>query len=78
MLEDYEFNDDDNKPDELQKDGVVMLTGIQLEFLILLNINIILFLYLSSTNCILNTLPIQTFMMELNYLIGQRVSPGAF
>jgi hypothetical protein len=29
MLEDYEFDDDDdNKPDELQKDGVVMLTGI--------------------------------------------------
>jgi hypothetical protein len=30
MLEDYELDDDDddNKPNELQKDGVVMLTGI--------------------------------------------------
>jgi hypothetical protein len=30
MLEDYEFDDDDddNKPNELQKDGVLMLTGI--------------------------------------------------
>jgi hypothetical protein len=25
MLKEYEFDDDDNKPDELQKDGVVML-----------------------------------------------------
>ena len=30
MLKDYEFDDDDddNKPDELQKDGVLTLTGI--------------------------------------------------
>ncbi len=29
MLEDYKLDDDDdNKPDKLQKDGVVMLTGI--------------------------------------------------
>jgi hypothetical protein len=29
MLEDYKLDDDDdNKHDELQKDGVVMLTGI--------------------------------------------------
>jgi hypothetical protein len=29
MLKDYEFDDDDdNKPDELQNDGVVMLKGI--------------------------------------------------
>jgi hypothetical protein len=32
MLKDYEFDDDDNKPDELQKDGVVMLKGIYLAF----------------------------------------------
>ena len=32
MLEDYELDDDDNKPNELQKDGVVMLTGIQLSY----------------------------------------------
>ena len=36
MLKDYEFDDDDNKPDELQKDGVVMLKGTQLSFLILI------------------------------------------
>jgi hypothetical protein len=28
MLKDYEFDDDDYKPDELQNDGVVMLKGI--------------------------------------------------
>jgi len=28
MLEDYEFDDDDNKPDELRNDGVVLLKGI--------------------------------------------------
>ena len=29
MLKDYELDDDDNnKPDELQNDGVVMLKGI--------------------------------------------------
>ena len=28
MLKDYEFDDNDNKPDELQNDGVVMLKGI--------------------------------------------------
>ena len=30
MVKDYEFDDDDddNKPDELQNDGVVMLKGI--------------------------------------------------
>ena len=33
MLKDNEF-DDDNKSDELQNDGVVMLKGIQLAFLI--------------------------------------------
>ena len=33
MLKDYEF-DDDYKPDELQNDGVVLLKGILLEFLI--------------------------------------------
>ncbi len=54
MLKDYEFDDDDYKPDELQNDGVVLL------------------------NCIFNKLPIQTFMMEPNYFIGKRVSPGAF
>ena len=36
MLKDYEFDDDDYKPDELQNDGVVMLKGIQLAFLILI------------------------------------------
>jgi hypothetical protein len=35
MLKDYEFDDDDYKPDELQNDGVVMLKGILLAFLIL-------------------------------------------
>ena len=29
MHEYYEFDGDDNKPDEQLKDGVVMLTGIQ-------------------------------------------------
>ena len=33
MLKDYEF-DDDNKSDELQNDGIVMLKGIQLTFLL--------------------------------------------
>jgi hypothetical protein len=28
MIKDYEFDDDDNKPDELQNDGVVKLKGI--------------------------------------------------
>ena len=28
MLKDYEFDYNDNKPDELQNDGVVMLKGI--------------------------------------------------
>jgi len=28
MLEDYELDDDDKKPDELPKDDVVMLIGI--------------------------------------------------
>jgi hypothetical protein len=36
MLKDYEFDDDDYKPDELQNDGVVMLKGILLAFLILI------------------------------------------
>ena len=39
MLKDYEFDDDHYKPDELQNDGVVMLKGIQLAFLILILFN---------------------------------------
>ena len=35
MLKDYEFDGDDYKPDELQNDGVVILKGILLAFLIL-------------------------------------------
>ena len=35
MLKDYEFDDDDNKPDELQNDGVVLLKGVKFAFLIL-------------------------------------------
>ena len=42
MLEDYEFDDNDYKSDELQNDGVVMLKGSQvfldLLFVVLISI----------------------------------------
>ena len=66
MLKDYDFDDDDYKPEKLQNDGEEMLKGIQLAFLIL-------YFFVIKFK-----LPIQTFMMEPNYFIGKRVSPGAF